>query len=50
MVFPTRSLRTGTELSCLGFGGAPLGELSDTVSEDQAQDTLAVFDKTVQEF
>lgn len=37
---PTRSLRTGVELSTLGFGGAPLGELFDPVSETQAQDTL----------
>ena len=37
---PKRSLRTGVELSTLGFGGAPLGELFDPVSETQAQDTL----------
>ena len=37
---PTRSLRTGVEFSTLGFGGAPLGELFDPVSETQAQDTL----------
>ncbi len=37
---PTRSLRTGIELSTLGFGGAPLGELFDPVSENQAQETL----------
>ncbi len=37
---PTRSLRTGVELSTLGFGGAPLGELFDPVGETQAQDTL----------
>ena len=37
---PTRSLRTGIELSTLGFGGAPLGELFDPVSESQAQETL----------
>ena len=37
---PTRALRTGVELSTLGFGGAPLGELFDPVSESQAQDTL----------
>ena len=37
---PTRSLRTGVELSTLGFGGAPLDELFDPVSETQAQDTL----------
>ena len=37
---PTRSLRTGVELSTLGFGGAPIGELFDPVSETQAQDTL----------
>ena len=37
---PTRALRTGVELSTLGFGGAPLGELFDPVSETQAQDTL----------
>lgn len=38
--FPTRALRTGVELSTLGFGGAPLGELFVHVSESQAQDTL----------
>ena len=37
---PTRALRTGVELSTLGLGGAPLGELFDPVSETQAQDTL----------
>ena len=37
---PTRSLRTGVELSTLGFGGAPIGELFDPVSETQAQHTL----------
>lgn len=35
-----RALRTGVELSTLGFGGAPLGELFEPVSENQAQDTL----------
>ena len=39
-IIPTRPLRTGVELSTLGFGGAPLGELFDPVSETQAQDTL----------
>lgn len=37
---PTGSLRTGVELGSLGFGGAPLGELSEPVSESQAQETL----------
>ena len=37
---PKRSLRTGVELSTLGFGGAPLGELFDPVSETEAQETL----------
>lgn len=37
---PKRPLRTGVELSTLGFGGAPLGDLFDPVSETQAQDTL----------
>ena len=37
---PTRALRTGVELPILGFGGAPLGELSVPVSEGQAQATL----------
>ncbi|MDE0965881.1 MAG: aldo/keto reductase [Candidatus Latescibacteria bacterium] len=37
---PKRSLRTGVELSTLGFGGAPLGELFDPVSESEAQETL----------
>ena len=39
-IIPTRSLRTGIELSSLGFGGAPLGELFDPVDETQAQATL----------
>jgi len=38
---PTRTLgRTGLELSALGFGGAPLGDLFDEVPEDRAQATL----------
>ena len=37
---PKRSLRTGVELSTLGFGGAPLGELFAPVSEPEAQETL----------
>ncbi len=38
---PTRSLgSTPVELSTLGFGGAPLGDLFDAVPEDRAQDTL----------
>ena len=37
---PKRSLRTGVELSTLGFGGAPLGELFAPVSETEAQETL----------
>jgi len=38
----TRPLgRTGIEVSEVGFGGAPLGELFEPVPEDQAQATLA---------
>lgn len=38
----TRTIgRTGIEVSEVGFGGAPLGELFETVAEDQAQATLA---------
>ncbi len=38
---PTRTLgRTHLELSSLGFGGAPLGDLFEEVPEDRAQATL----------
>jgi len=38
----TRTLgRTGIEVSEVGFGGAPLGELFESVSEEQSQATLA---------
>ncbi len=40
--FSTRTLgRTGVELTELGFGGAHLGELFETLGEDTAQATLA---------
>lgn len=39
---PTRTMgRTGIEVTEVGFGGAPLGELFETVSEEQSQATLA---------
>ncbi len=38
---PKRTLgRTGLDISTLGFGGAPLGDLFDAVPEDRAQATL----------
>ena len=40
-IIPKRTLgRTGLEISALGFGGAPLGDLFEEVSNECAQSTL----------
>ncbi len=50
--FPSRRLgRTGVELSVLGFGSAPLGELFTTITDAEAQATLdAAWDAGIRYF
>lgn len=52
MTLPTRPLgRTGVELSVLGFGAAPLGELFTTMTDAEAQATLdAAWDAGIRYF
>ena len=43
--------RTGVEVTEMGFGGAPLGDLFEAVSESQSQDTLqAAWDAGIRYF